>query len=127
MSELLLLAPLFFLFELWQLFISERYLGIKQIARSADPRELGLGEFTAFFWSGSLFAYWLWSLALLTLPFARVHALGLLGIFALGFSIRRNCRLQWVLVVLTVEGAVRLGLLAALGRIAWTRLFAPPP
>lgn len=122
MSELLFLAPLFFLFEIWQLVIGERYLGIKQIARSADPRDLGLGELTAFFWSGTLFAYWLWSLALLTIPFARAHALALLGVFAVGFSLRRNCRLQWVLVVLTVEGAIRLGFLAALGAIAWSRL-----
>lgn len=122
MPALLLLTPLFFLFELWQLVLGERYLGIKQIARGSDPRELGLGEVTAFFWSGLLCLYWLWSLALFTVPFARVHALCLLAIFVLGYSIRRNCPLKWVLVVLTVEGATRLGFLAALGRLAWKLL-----
>ena len=42
MNPFALLAPLFFTFELWQLVVSERYLGIKQIARGADPRALGL-------------------------------------------------------------------------------------
>jgi hypothetical protein len=121
-SALLLLAPVFFIFEIWQLVISERYVGIKQIARGADPRELGLSEITAFFWSATLFSYWIWTLALLAVPFARVHSLCLLGAFALGFSLRRNCRLQWVLVVLTLEGAIRLGFLVSLCALAWRRL-----
>jgi len=53
-------APLFLAFEVWQLVLSERYLGIKQIARGADPRSLGLHEITAFFWSVLLFGYWIW-------------------------------------------------------------------
>ncbi len=122
MSALLLLAPVFFLFEIWQLVLCERYVGIRQIARSADPRELGLGELTAFFWSTMLFAYWLWTLALLLLPFARIHALCFLAIFALGLAVRRNCRLPWLLVVLTLEGAVRLGFLVSLCALAWRRL-----
>jgi hypothetical protein len=122
MTALLFLAPLFFVFELWQLVVSERYVGIKQIARAADPRELGLGELTAFCWSGTLFAYWLWTLALLALPLARIHAFCLLGVFALGFALRRNCKLQWLLVVLTLEGAVRLGFLVSLSVLAWRRL-----
>src|ERR1700722_13731071 len=32
-NSLALLAPLFLLFEIWQLVMSERYVGIKQIAR----------------------------------------------------------------------------------------------
>ena len=36
-----LLAPLFLVFEVWQLVMSERYLGIKQIARGGNPREMG--------------------------------------------------------------------------------------
>jgi hypothetical protein len=44
---LLLLTPLFLVFEVWQLVLSERYLGVKQIARGVDPRTLGLSEMTA--------------------------------------------------------------------------------
>jgi hypothetical protein len=53
-TTLILLAPLFLVFEVVQLVLSERYLGIKQIARNADPRSLGLGELTAFFWSTAI-------------------------------------------------------------------------
>lgn len=122
MPAVLLLAPLFLFFEVWQLYISERYLGIKQLARGTDPRALGLGEVTAFFWSAGLILYWLWMLSLLTFPLGRVHGLALLGIIGVGFGLRRNCRLQWVLVILTVEGAVRIGLLVSLCALAWRRL-----
>ena len=57
MNFILILTPFFFVFEVWQLVISERYLGVKQIARGADPRKLGLGEATAFLWSVTLFVY----------------------------------------------------------------------
>ena len=122
MSAVLLLAPVFLIFEIWQLVIGERYLGIKQIARGVDPRELPLGPVVAFCWSSGLIVYWLWMLSLLTLPFSRVFGLALLGVFAIGFGLRRNCRLQWVLVVLTFEGAIRIGLLCALCAMAWRRL-----
>ncbi len=122
MSVLLLFAPIFLIFEFCQIVIGERYLGIKQIARGVDPRELPLGQFVAFCWSAGLIVYWLWMLSLLTLPFGRVHGLCLLAIFAVGFGLRRNCPLKWVLVILTVEGAIRIGLLFSLCAMAWRRL-----
>lgn len=122
MLTLLLFAPLFLAFEVWQLVLSERYLGIKQIARGADPRGLGLGEFTAFIWSVVLIAYWLWMLLLLALPFGRVHGISLLAVSMIGFSLRRGSGLKWVLVILTFEGAIRVGLLFSLGAMAWRRL-----
>ena len=122
MLTLILLAPLFLVFEVWQLVLSERYLGIKQIARNGDPRELGLSEFTAFFWSMTIFCYWAWMLALLLVPFARVHALCFLAGSIAGFSFRRNTGLKWVLVILTFEGAVRVGLLVSLLAMTWRRL-----
>lgn len=122
MTTLILLAPLFLAFEVWQLVISERYLGIRQIARNGDPRALGLGELTAFLWSAALFAYWLWMFGLLLAPFSRVHGLCLLAVSAVGFSLRRNSGLKWALVILTFEGAVRVGLLVSLFGMAWRRL-----
>jgi len=118
---LLLLAPLFLVFEFWQLVLSERYLGIKQISRGADPRTLGLSEVTAFFWSVVLVAYWFWMLLLLAIPFGRVHGLGLLVVSTLGYSLRRGAALKWILVILTFEGAIRLGLLFSLCAMAWRR------
>jgi hypothetical protein len=118
---LILLAPLFLAFELGQLVLSERYLGIKQIARGADPRSLGLSEVTAFFWSVALIAYWLWMMMLLVPPFGRVFGISLLAVSLIGFSMRRNSGLKWVLVILTFEGAIRIGLLLSLCVMAWRR------
>jgi hypothetical protein len=119
---LVLFAPLFLAFEVWQLVLSERYLGIKQIARGADPRSLGLGEFTAFLWSVVLLGYWLWMMLLLAFPIGRVHGIGLLLVTMIGFSFRRGSGLKWVLVILTFEGAIRVGLLFSLCAMAWRRL-----
>lgn len=122
MPSLVFFAPLFLLFELWQLVISERYLGLKQIARRADPRELGLRELTAFFWSAGLVFYWLWMFMLLLQPFGRAQAACLVAVTLLGFSLRRNCGLKWVLVILTLEGGLRIGMLGSLCVLAWRRL-----
>ena len=121
-ATLIFFAPLFLLFEVWQLVMSERYLGIKQIARHGDPRTLGLGEFTAFCWSAMLMLYVGWMVLLVLLPFSRVHGLGLLAVLGLGFALRRNTGLKWILVILTFEGAVRVGLLISLAAMAWRRL-----
>ena len=122
MDVCLLLAPVFLVFEIWQLVLSERYLGIKQIARGADPRTLGLSEVTAFFWSMTILLYWLWMVVLIALPVSRVYGIGLLLISLTGFSLRRGSGLKWMLVILTFEGAVRLGLLLSLCLLVWLRV-----
>ena len=119
---LLLAAPFFLVFEVWQLVLSERYLGIKQIARGADPRALGLGEGTAFFWSVTLILYWVWMLALLLAPVGRAQAAALLLVSMIGFSLRRGARFKWVLVILTFEGAIRIGFLLTLCGFVWRKL-----
>lgn len=119
MDSLPYLAPLFLVFEVWQLVISERYLGIKQIARGTDPRVLGLGEVTAFFWSMAIFGYWAWMLLLLLTAAGRVHGIGLIAVTGLGFAARRGAPHKWVLVILTLEGAIRVGLLFSLCGMLW--------
>ena len=44
------------------------------------------------------------------------------AVSAVGFSLRRNTGLKWTLVILTFEGAVRVGLLLSLLATAWRRL-----
>ena len=117
-----LLAPLFLGFEVWQLFIAERYVGIKQIARGGNPREMGPGEWVAFVWSGGLILYGLWTVALLATPVSRTFAIFIMAATAVGYPIRRNCGLKWVLVVMTCEGGVRIGFLSALSFAAWSRV-----
>jgi hypothetical protein len=118
-NSLPLLAPLFLVFEIWQLFMSERYVGTKQIARGTDPREMGPHEAISFVWSISLLIYGAWMVALLAIPNVRIYALFLLAATALGYPIRRNCRLRWILIVLTCEGGVRIGFLFALSYVVW--------
>lgn len=122
MLLLALLTPLFLIFEIWQLVMCERHLGLKQIASGSDPRRHGPGETTAFFWSVMLISYWVWMMLLFTVPEVRVQGAGLLTISVLGYSIRRGAPLRWILVVLTFEGAIRLGLLFSLGTTAWREL-----
>lgn len=114
-------APAFFAFELWQLVIAERYLGLKQISRGVNPRELGLGEFTAACWSLALLAYWAWFTLMIFQPLGRFQFLMLLGVSGLGFLIRRGSGLKWTLVVMTFEGSIRIGMLLSLCALAWRR------
>ena len=121
MSFLPYFAPAFLLLEIWQLFICERYLGIKQIARGADPRALGLSEIVASLWCMALGLYWTWMFLLLFAPIGRVHGLSLGLVALLGFIVRRGAPLKWILVVLTLEGAIRVGLLFSLCGMLWWR------
>jgi hypothetical protein len=118
-TSLPLIAPLFILFEIWQLVICERYLGIKQIARGGDPREMGPSEAVSFLWTGGIAVYAAWALLLLADQPARLHAILLIAVTALAFPIRRNCGLKWILIVLTFEGAVRINILFTLSVSAW--------
>ena len=122
MSPLLLLAPFWILFEFWQLVVSERYLGIKQIEQGTDPRSLDLSELRAAFWSIAMLAEGGWMLALLFERYGRVQALCMFVATALGYMLRRNFGLKWVLVILTFEGAIRIGMLLSICGMFWRRL-----
>jgi hypothetical protein len=122
MSPLVLLAPFFALCEVAQLVAAERYLGIKQIERNVDPRTLGPGELASFGWTLGIVVYLGWMLSLLTVPFARLQAICLIAITALGFFARRNTTLAWTLVILTFEAALRIGMLLSLLGLMWRQL-----
>lgn len=119
---MLFLAPLFLLFELWQLVICERYVGIRQIERNGDPRDIGPSEAVSFCWCGTLVVYWAWMVTLLFQSFGRVHGLALIAVSLIGYGLRRANGLKWLLVILTFEGAVRVGLLFSLCAYVWRRL-----
>jgi hypothetical protein len=107
-------APVFLAFELWQLVISERYMGIKQIRANADPRELPMAETRAALWGIGLLLYGLWMFTLLLHPVGRAQGIVLLVVTGLGYAVRSSCGIKWVLVVLTLEGSVRVGMLVSL-------------
>ena len=122
MNPFALLAPLFLIFELWQLFVSERYMGIKQIRVNADPRELPMAGWMAAIWAGGLLVYFLWMFSLLLHPVGRAQGVVLLVVTAVGYALRSTGGLKWVLVVLTFEGSIRIGMLASLFVATWRQL-----
>lgn len=116
-------APLFLVFEFVQLVASERLLGIKQINRGTDPRNEGPREPIAAAWTMTLTAYWLWMGMMLVPHFARVHIGVLIAVSLIGYAIRRNAGLKRILVILTFEGAIRVGMLIALTGRIWRTLY----
>jgi hypothetical protein len=116
------LALPFLVFEVLQLVAAEKLLGVKQIQSGADPRRHGPGELTAAVWSGCMLLEGLWLLWLLALAPTRIHAACILLVTLIGFTLRNNCTLRWVLVILTVEGALRMGLMVSLLGSAWRAL-----
>ena len=119
MNPFALLAPLFLAFEIWQLVISERYMGIKQIRVNADPRELPMARWVAATWAGGLLAYLVWTTTLLLHPVGRAQGVVLLVVTGLGYAFRSTCGLKWVLVILTFEGSIRVGMLISLIGMSW--------
>ncbi len=122
MNPFALLAPLFLVFEVWQLVISERYMGVKQIRVNADPRELPMAGWMAAVWAGGLLIYATWMFSLLLHPVGRAQGFVLIAVSAIGYALRSTCGLKWVLVVLTFEGSIRIGMLVSLFASTWRRM-----
>ncbi len=122
MDPLLLPLPLFLAFEFWQLVVAERYLGIAWIERGTDPRRQPMAGGRAALWSIGILAGWLWALTLLALPMARGPAACMLLVSLAGFFVRRNVSVKWVLVSLTFEGAIRIGMMLFLVGAVWRQL-----
>ncbi len=108
-------APLFALFEIAQLLLATRYIGVEQIRKNIHPleeRPKGPALLSAF-WVAGIVASYLYQLALLSQPRETgLPALLLIGVSLVGFGLRRSLGLKWALVVLTFEGALRAGFLA---------------
>ena len=119
---LLYFAPLCLLFEVWQLVIAERHLGIKQIESGVDPRDRGPGELLSFLWGSGIVLYWVWMILMLIPKEGRIQVVCMLIVSLSGYSVRRNSGLKWILVILTVEGAVRIGMIISLIAAAWRSL-----
>lgn len=115
-------APVFFIFEIVQLVAAERLVGVKQIARGTDPRHGGPREPLAAAWTLTLTAYWLWMGMMLVPGFGRTHIVVLIAVSLIGYALRRNASLKWILVILTFEGAIRVGMLLALMGRMWRTL-----
>lgn len=122
MGILLYLSPLWIVFEAWQLFVAERYLGIKKIEQGVDPRSRGPRESVAFTWCAGIFSYWSWMILMLIPESARIQIVCMLAVSLFGYSLRRNSPLKWILVILTLEGAIRIGMIISILGEAWRKL-----
>ena len=122
MSPLVFLTPVWFVFEIIQLIVSERFLGVKQIKADTDHRQFGPREPLAFLWCMGIMLFWVWLVAMLFQSVGRASVVTMLAITLVGFSVRRSCGLRWVLVVLTFEGALRIGMLLYLSALSWRRI-----
>jgi hypothetical protein len=118
-NPVVVLAPLFLAFELWQLVIGERYLGIRQIRANADPRELPMARWMAATWSVGLLAYYSWMVLLLLHPVGRAQGVVLLAVSAVAYALRASASLKWTLVILTFEGSIRIGMILSLLGATW--------
>lgn len=116
------LAPAFIAFEIAQLVYAERFVGVKQIHAGTDPRTLGPSEPIAALWVLLICMQNAWLLWLLADHPTRIHAASLLLVSLCGFALRGNCGLKWILVILTIEGALRLGLMVSMFGSAWRSL-----
>ena len=122
MNPLALLAPVFLAFEIWQLVMGERYLGIKRIKDQADPRELPMANLMAAGWTIGLLVYGAWMVTLLVHPIGRAQGIILLLVTGLGYSLRSTTSLKWTLVILTFESSIRIGMLLSLLGQTWRSL-----
>lgn len=116
---LVLFAPAVLAFEFVHLVLAERYLGVKQIERGTDPRTAPMSEGLACGWTLAIALSWLWMMALLVSGFGRAQVACMLGISLGGYILRRTCAMKWVLIILTLEGALRIGMLISLIMTAW--------
>ena len=119
MSPLAAFAPAWIGFEVLQLVLAERLLGLKQIQAGVDPRESSPSEFTSFLWAATILLYWAWMALMLYSRVGVTQMLALIAVTIVGYTIRRSCGLKWVLVALTFEGAIRIGMLVSLSVILW--------
>jgi hypothetical protein len=83
-----------------------------------------LGEATAFVWSAGIILSWVWCVLVLLQPLGRTQAAAMILISTLGYTLRRGCKLKWVLVIMTFEGSLRFGMLISLiGMVFFQRRF----
>ena len=117
MTDLLInLAPVFMTFELVQVLVAERYIGLKQARAGTHPMTSAapLPKPLLAFWLGGIGLTGLYMIALLFESRTGFQGLMMLGVTGLGFAIRRTIGLRWGLVVLTVERASVIGLMGSL-------------
>jgi hypothetical protein len=122
--NIIYLAPVFMVFEMAQLLVAQRYIGLVQIKRGAHPLDgpPPMPWWLIACWLACLMADYAYQATLAFQPdyiyqTTQVHQQGLIRLAGLlmllcgvvGFTLRRFCGLRWGLVVMTLEGSARAG------------------
>lgn len=104
------------LLEVILLLLAERKFGVRVIRGNEDPRDLleAWPRWVAFFWICSYVVIFLYVLSLVLTEF-RLHGISLIVVTILGTLWRKFVSIKWILVLLTLESATRIGLYANLG------------
>ena len=119
-----LISLSFMVFEVGQLIVAQRFIGIEQIRGKIHPLD-GPAPRSFWFsagWVAALLTDYMFQATLLLLPnlnsmvdrsyLVRLAALLMLIASFVGFAVRRSCGIKLGLVVLTLEGAMRAGFFA---------------
>ncbi len=98
--------------EVAQLVLAERRIGVRQLRAGVDPREAPPPPARiGWAWLALAALCHLYPLVLLTEGETRFFGLLMLLLGVVGFDLRRRGGLRWALVVLTLEGALRIGVM----------------
>ena len=113
---LIYLAPVFIAFELIQLIVAERFIGIRQLREGRNPLDSAMAgrNVLAGLWLAGIFLYWSYMVVLVWDPRAGLQGMMMILTTIAGLMLRRALGLRFALVILTIEGAIRIGLLANL-------------
>ncbi len=111
-SIIVQISPAFAVFEVAQLFLAQRYIGIKQIRSNVHPLDgAAPSGLLAVAWLVAMLVDYAYQVLLLAQPElgVKVAAALLILVSIGGFALRRVCGLRWGLVVFTPECAARAG------------------
>ena len=98
--------------ELAQLVLAERRIGVRQLRAGLDPREEAAPPaYLGWSWLALAATVQQYPVVLLTDGATRFFGLLMLLIGVVGFDLRRRGGLRWALVVFTIEGALRIGVM----------------
>lgn len=114
--------------ELLHLVVAERRIGVRQLRAQTDPREERPPPArVGWLWLALIALTQAYPLILLTEGETRLFGLVMLLLGVIGFDLRRRGGLRWALVVLTLEGALRMGVMIQMFVLnAWYGTPHPP-
>lgn len=113
MPPLLLLIAFVAPAEIAQLVLAERRVGLRQIRAGIDPRDSRHTppDWIGWLWLALAFTVYAYPVCLVFERELRFFGLIMLLFGVVGFDLRRRLGLKWALVVLTFEGALRIGVM----------------